>query len=214
MFDIHFDVKTDSGLIKCKAFTLKEYLNLIIAKSNSNSDLMKLAYNEIIKNNTNATNLSKHDAELILVNLIIKSEYENSVYKDYVCECGNEIKVEIDPSKIRVDYDGKNINDLYPFDKFKLLFKWPELWSDDNIADMIVRCIDSIFVGDERIKLDDLSEEELDDLYELLTLDEIEKIKDFLLAPQISLIVSFKCDKCGKRHTKTIKGLKSFLEII
>ncbi|QQO96391.1 baseplate hub assembly chaperone [Acinetobacter phage Minot] len=214
MFEKTFDVKLNGQLVKCKSYTLHDYTKLIISKDSPTSDAMKSVYTEIINKCTGLTNLPKHDAELVLINLIANSEHFGEVKQDYVCECGHTQPVNLDVSKAQIDYGESSLEKLYPFRKFKLAFKWPELWDDDDVPTMIAKSIESIYVGNEKILIEDLNELEIEDLYNAITEDDINYIKKFLLAPMPVLVVPITCAQCGKAHVHVIKGFKEFVEIL
>lgn len=214
MFEKKFNVKLGSSVVECKSYSLRDYTSLIISKDSTISDNMKKVYSSIIEKCTGLMNLPKHDAELVLINLIANSEHFGKVTQEYTCECGHVHDVELDVSKAQVDYGNSNLETLYPFKKFKVAFRWPELWDDDNVPLMIAKSIESIYVGDERIFVEDLNELELEDLYNAITEDDINYIKSFLLAPQPVLVVPIKCPKCGKSHVHIIKGFKEFVEVL
>ena len=79
---------------------------------------------------------------------------------------------------------------------------------------MIVKAMDSIYVGDECISIDDLSAQELDDLHSAITPTDINSIKQFLLAPKVQLAVPVTCPTCGKNHVHAIEGFNEFIRIL
>lgn len=201
--------------IKARTYTLREHMALNLAKTSADSDLLKKAYNEILEKNVKyLKDPTKIDAEIILINLIAASEHENEVRQDYTCECGHTESIKLDITKTYTEYSGASVKELYPIQKFKLKLRWPKLWADDDITKMIVECIEAIYIGNERIEIEDLNETELNDLYDLLTEEHIQKIKTLLLTPKPVLPVFIKCKSCGKQHVHIIKGFKEFTEIL
>jgi hypothetical protein len=212
MFEKKFKVAVGDKIIDCKSYTLREYTELVFSKSGSKSETMKLVYADIIKNNTNAGELNKHESELLLINLTANSEHEEVPELKYTCECGHTHYVKVDVKNAYIDGDDEL--EAYTFPKFKLGLKWPKLWADDDVGQMIADCIDSIYVANEQISIEDLSDLELNDLYDAITESDIHSIKKILTAPKPVLPVSIKCPECGKRHVHVIKGFKEFLEIL
>lgn len=213
MYSKKFKVQTDSGVIQCSTYTLRASTQLNLAKNAKNVELMKATYSEILNDHAVA-DLPKHDAELVLINLIAKSEHEEDVKIPYVCECGHMHEVTLKPENMYIDYGESDIEKLYPFDKFKVKFTWPALWADDNVTEMIVKSMRTIYAKDEQIDLEDLSEDELNDLYDAITEDDIKKIKKLLTSPKPVAVFSLKCPQCEKRSVETIKGFKSFVELL
>lgn len=214
MFEKRFTVDLGNKRVNCKTYSLREYLQVIFSKNSHSSDLIKKAYSDIIKNNVEGDGFNKHESELLLLNLILHSEHENEPKLKYVCSCDHEFETIIKPQYIQIDYDKSDINIPYKFTNFSIKFKWPDLWDDDNITLMIAKCIEYIYVGDERIKVSDLSDAELDDLYDAIQPEDIEKIKNILLKPKVVAGVPVKCPKCGKTEVKVLKGFKEIESVI
>lgn len=212
MFEKKFKVKVGNKVINCTSYTLRDYTELAFSKNGSGSELMKQKYNEILSEHTDADNLVKHEAELLLINLTAQSEHEEIPSLKYTCECGHQHNVSVDVSKAYISGDDTIAEHSFP--KFKIGFKWPKLWDDDDVGSMIANCIDVIYAKDERVKVEDLELNELDDLYDAITESDINSIKEILTAPIVVLPVSITCPECGKRHIHVIKGFKEFLEIL
>lgn len=209
-----FSLKTDNGIIEYKPFSLSDYIKYNFARSSDNSDAIKGWSKDILKSHTNAVDVPKHIAELVLINLLANSLNQEKCVQEYVCECGNEFDVALDTSKAYINYGTSDIEELYSFDKFKIKLNWPKIFDDDNVPLMIVNCIDSIYVGDERIKMDELTSYELDDLYSTIMPEDMDAIKKILLEPKVQLAVPVKCPKCGKAHVHVLTGFKEFIRII
>lgn len=212
MYEIEFNVKLADKVVKCTTFNLEDYVKFLFSRGSDNSKLIKKWSTDILKSNTDAVDLDKHDAELVLVNLIARSLNQHKIEQEYVCECGNEFKIAIDSNHATVDYPGSKL--VYAFKNFKIGFKWPKLFDNDNVPDMIAKAIDAIYVGDEKIYIDELNEQELNDLYAAITVEDINYIKEMLIAPKVQLAVPVTCPKCGKSHVHVIRGFPEFIRIL
>lgn len=214
MFKNTFNVRLDGKTIECKPYTLRDYVALNLSKTTGTVELMKQTYSRILAESTGGQKLNKHESELALVNIIARSEHFEETMLDYECECGFEFKTKVNIAHATVDYNDSDISKLYKFKNFSIALKWPDLWADDDVTSMIVNAIDAIYVGDERIEINDLSDAELDDLFNAITEDDINYIKKILLAPKVSLGVPVKCPNCGKLHAHQIIGFKEFVDIL
>ena len=202
-----FETRISGQHIRCRAFTLEEYIGLIAAKSNGT---LSSAINELIKNCTNAVGLNKQESELLVVKLWAHSIGEVNHEGSWNCTCGRQIPVPLNYTHATIDAP----EDLwYDLDAVRIKFKYPKLFDDSNIAKMISSCIEYVVVNGEQIYPNDLSEQEIEDLYSLITIEDITKIKDMLLKPTVQLSVPITCE-CGISHIHTIKGLKEFFEIM
>lgn len=205
--EYNFETKINGKVIHCRAFTLGEYLDLIKAKAAGN---IKPVVQKILNDCTDAKGLLKHESELLLIRLWAQSLGEVSHTATYVCDCGNEI-----PTPINLTYAGivGTGELLYQLSGFKVKFKYPKMFDDENIGLMIASCIEYIIVNGEQIFVDDLNETEIQDLYSAITTEDVKNITDMLLEPTIQLAVPIACS-CGKNHVQTITGLKEFFRII
>lgn len=208
-----FYLKIENEIVECKPFTLKKYSDYLIAKTVDDSTPIKNWMNDVLATCTNLETDKRHIAQYIIINLMYKSLNQHDIFQEYVCECGHEFDVKIDPSKISIKTDNL-IDELYDLKSFKISLKHPKLFADDDLSSMIVDCIDSIYVGDDVIKIDDLSDYELNDLFNAITTDDMDKLKDILLEPELQLNVPIVCPKCGKAHVHSIVGFNEFIRIL
>lgn len=210
MYEYKFDVRVGSKIINCRAFTLKEYLELITAKKNGSvEEIVK----KLIKDCTNAKakDLNRQESELLLIHLWAHSLGEVNHENSWKCTCGTEIPTHINLLHTQVDAP----EDLwYTLGNIKIKFHYPKIFDDKNIAHMIVSCIETIHANGESIPVEDLNEKELEDLYSIITESDIVAIKDMLLKPTVYLAVPIKCPECGKTHAHVIRGLKEFFELL
>lgn len=206
-FDYNFEVNIGTKTIKCRAFTLGEYRDLMQAKLNGN---LKEHIQNLLWTCTNATGLTKQESELLIVKLWAHSTGEVNSDAVHICDCGKENLVSINMNYAQLD-EAEDL--VYDFKNFKIKFKYPRIFDDSNIARMISTCIDYIIVGEEKLLIDDLTEQELSDLYGAITTEDAKRIADALLKPSIYLAVPVQCE-CGKSHIKLIKGLKEFFRLL
>ncbi|ENP1743039.1 gp26 family baseplate hub assembly chaperone [Salmonella enterica] len=208
MYEYKFDVRVGSKIINCRAFTLKEYLELITAKNNGSVEVI---VKKLIKDCTNAKDLNRQESELLLIHLWAHSLGEVNHENSWKCTCGTEIPTHINLLHTQIDAP----EDLwYTLGDIKIKFRYPKIFDDKNIAHMIVSCIETIHANGESIPVEDLNEKELEDLYSIITESDIVAIKDMLLKPTIYLAVPIKCPECGKTHAHVIRGLKEFFELL
>lgn len=206
-FDYKFEVNIGHKLIQCRAFTLEEYKDLMEAKLNGK---LKETIQQILSKCTNATDLTKQESELLIVKLWAHSTGEVNSDAVHICDCGKENLVSLNINYAQLD----EADDLiYDFKNFKIKFKHPKIFDDSNVALMISTCIDYIIVGEEKLRVDDLTDEEISDLYTAITTEDAIRISDMLMKPSIYMAVPVECE-CGKKHLKVIRGLKEFFRLL
>lgn len=208
MYKYTFTVRLGDKEVNCRAFTLKEYLGLIGARA---TGTIESTVNNIITNCSNAKNLTKQEAELLLVNLWAHSLGEVNQEHTWNCSCGHSFQVYMNLLHTQLD---EQADPWYSFSGIKIKFRQPKLFDDKNIALMIASCIEAVFVNGESIPVEDLTEAEINDLYGLITEDDMINIKNLLVSPSIYLATPIKCPKCGTSHVHTIRGLKEFFELL
>ena len=207
-YDYKFEVQINCSDIQCRAFTLEEYKELIDGKINGNIDEV---VKRLINNCTSARNLNKQESELLLIQLWSHSLGEVNHENIWICPEGHETLTPINFTSAQIDEPEEL---WYPLANFKLKLRYPKLFDDKNIAQMIATCIEYIYVNGETISIEDLNDKEIDDLYSAITEEDIIRIKNMLLKPTVYLAVPVKCQKCGATHVEVIKGLKEFFRYL
>lgn len=206
MYNYNFEVQVRDKTIKCRAFTLAEYRDLIKAKADGQ---IKDFVPKLIKECTN-TELTRAEAEVVLVKLWAHSLGNVNIFVEHKCECGQVLQVPVSLDRANCSKKKPIIQELKGF---KLVLKEPKLFDDSNVIQMILKSIDHISVGDEQIKLEDLTDAEQGDFYEAITNDIITELKNKLLESTVELAVPVICD-CGKNSVLHLKGLTDFMRIL
>lgn len=203
-----FDVKIKNKTIKCRAFTLREYKDLLQAKL---EDRIESFINELILNCTDARDLNKQESELLVINLWAHSLAEVNIEREWTCSCS---RTQVVPMTLTRASLGKEPEVVRDFGNFKIVFRYPKLFEDKNRAIMVASCIDYILTsGGEKLLLTDLSDHELDDLYSIITEKDIKEIYDELTAPKPILAIPISCE-CGEHTVHVIEGLKEFFKVM
>lgn len=203
-----FIVQIKNKTINCRAFTLREYKDLLQAKLEKR---MEPAIIELLNKCTDAKGLNKQEAELLLINLWSNSLGAVNVEHTWVCECGKEQDIPVTISRASIVDESEVIRD---FGAFKIKFRYPGLFEDGDKGKMIACCIEYIITeGGERIVVDDLNEAEIEDLYNAITLDDINALMEELLKPQVQMAIPISCE-CGAHSVHVIKGLKEFFKFM
>ncbi|BBC78255.1 baseplate hub [Escherichia phage EcS1] len=207
-FEYKFTVHVSGKVVNCRAFTLREYKDLMHAKLKGTLDL---AIVELIKNCTDADNLNRQESELLVIKLWAHSLGEVNHEHTWVCACKREQEVPLNFTHAQIDAPSEPL--VWEFTNFKVKFKYPKLFDDSNMAMMVAKCIEFIDVDGSVIKVDDLSDLELDDLYAAISSEALKDITAMLLKPQVVLAVPISCE-CGETSVHVIKGLKEFFKLL
>lgn len=208
MYEYKFDVKIGSKVVNCKAFTLEQYRDLVTAKLNGNIESQVKA---LIAECSNAKGLNRQETELLLVQLWAHSLGEVNHQNSWKCSCDNEIPVHINLLHTQID-DPEDL--WYNLGNLRIKLRYPDIFEDKNVAQMIATSIESVFVNGENIAIEDLTEQEINDLYSIISEDDIIAIKELILKPTVYLAVPIKCDKCGASHVHVLRGLKDFFKLM
>ncbi|CCI88766.1 gp26 baseplate hub subunit [Yersinia phage phiR1-RT] len=207
MYNYTFDVSLKDKTIKCRAFTLEEYRDLLKAKADGK---VKDVVLDLIRKCSNATDLSKAEAEVVLIKLWAYSLGDVNFISTHVCTCGNKIDVPISINSIQYP----ELEDIWhDFGQFKIKFKQPKLFDNENVINMVFSCIDFLLIDKEEVKIEDLTDIEIQDLYNFITIEMISEISAKLTKAEAYIALPIVC-KCGESSVKLISGLKSFMEML
>jgi len=207
--------------LKFRPFLVKEEKLLLMGKeSNEPSDIL-MAIKQIINNccvdNIDVNKLCIFDIEYIFLKLRSLS-VDNIVkltYKDFEDEKNYDF--EVDLNTIELDYPktdavSKNIK---LGDNMGIVMKYPSasLYEDkdflslekDYMFELVVRCIDKIYVNDEVYDPSNYSKKELDEFLESLSVKAFGDINDFLsTTPRLYHLIEYKNELGNDRKIELV----------
>ena len=206
-----FQIKVEQKVINCRAFTFGEFQSLIEAKTDGR--LAEAIYN-VIRDCTDidVSELPRHTAELIFLKVWIHSLNRVNIDHVWVCgECGAETPVTLN---IDSAYTTSPDTDLfYDLGQVKMKFRYPRIFEDDDLMQMIITCTEYIVIGNDQYTLDDLDETDFDKVLTMINDTAVTEIIDMLLAPSVVLAVPIKCS-CGESGVHKVVGLHEFFKLL
>lgn len=208
-----------------RPFLVKEEKLLFMAKESNNDSDIFTAIKQIVQNccldkKFDIDSIAIFDLEYIFLKLrafsvdsiakiTIKDNEDSNVY---------EFDVEID--KIEVKFPKKIENIVKINENAGLVLKYPSasLYSDkeflklekDHLFELILRCVDKVYDGDEVFESKDFSREELSEFIENLSVKVFEKIHKYLMGtPKIHYVIDYK-NNLGNDRKVELTSLNDF----
>jgi hypothetical protein len=211
--------------VKFRPFLVKEEKLLLMAKESANESDILGAIKQIVNNcsldkNFNIDKIALFDLEYIFLKL--RSFSVNNLvkvsYKDYEDE--KVYDFDIDLNTIEVIFPEKISNNIKLSDKSGIVMNYPSAslyedkeflnLTDNYMFELILRCIDKIYVEDEIYEPSNYSKAELSEFLEDLNLKVFENIQKFLLsAPKIEHKIKYKNSLENDREI-TLSSLNDF----
>lgn len=191
-----------------RPFLVKEEKLLLMAKESQTDFDILLAVKQIVNNCStdkkfDVNKLTVFDLEYIFLKLRSVS-VDNIVKVSYRDNEDNKIyDFEVDLNKIEIKYPEKVDNNIKITENTGILMKYPSstLYDDmeflnlqkDHLFELILRCLDKIYSGEEVYEAKDYKKEELREFLENLNLQTFEKIQEFLVnSPKIEHKITYK----------------------
>jgi hypothetical protein len=205
-----YDIKIPSHATKEKfrPFLVKEEKLLLMAKQSENNTDILSAIKQIITNCSidkkfDVDKLTVFDLEYVFLKLRAFS-IDNKIkvsYKDN--EDGKIYDFEVNLEEVEVQFPEKVDNNIKITQNSGILMKFPSasLYDDqeflnlekDHLFELILRCIDKIYVDEEIYEASEYKRNELRDFLEQLDIKTFEKIQDFLIAsPKLEYKITYK----------------------
>lgn len=210
---------------KFRPFLVKEEKLLLMAKENDNPVEILSTIKQIINNcsedkNFEINKTALFDLEYLFLKLRAVS-VDNTVavsYKDN--EDGKVYDFEVNLDEVEVIFPEKIENNIKITDKSGIIMKYPSatLYDDDEflklekeqLFELIIRCIDSIYLEDEIYEAKDYKKQELEEFLENLNIKVFEKIQNFLLSvPRMEKKLQYK-NSLGNDREIVLSSLSDF----
>jgi hypothetical protein len=199
------------------------------ALETSDDKEIKNAIKEIVNTCTfgslDASKIPTFDLEYVFLQIRSKSVGEVAKVR-LLCQDDKEtyVNTEVDLSKVEVQVDDKHSNNIV-IDKDKnigMTMKYPTIDTVDpalnvkgmktnQLFDMIIKCIDSIYEGETQHQVNDYSKEEMNKFLESLDRKAFDKINNFFeTMPQLRHEVEIENPKTKVKSTVVMKGAQDF----
>jgi len=211
--------------VKFRPFLVKEEKLLLMAKeSENNADILQ-SIKQIVNNccldeNFDNEKMTIFDLEYIFIKLRAFS-VDNIVkvsYKDE--EDGQNYEFEVDLNAVEVEFPEKNENNIKISDTFGILMKYPSasLYEDkdflnldkDYLFELIVRCIDKIYEGDNVFEAKNYTMKDLGDFLENLDSKTFVSVQNFLMnSPKLLHVMKYK-NSLGNEKEIRLSSLNDF----
>lgn len=195
---------------------VKEEKILLMAKESGNSSDIFTAIKQVVTNcsldkNLDINKLAIFDLEYIFLKIRAFS-VDNIVKIGYRDPEDEEIyNFEVDLNEIKVVFPEKKIETVKINDTVGLILKYPSasLYEDKDFLqtennhyfELILRCVDKIYQGDELYEVKDISRQELESFIENLNVNVFKQVNEFLInTPKIQHTIKYKNKKGSDRE--------------
>lgn len=212
--------------MRFRPFLVKEEKILLMAKTGGTESDMILAIKQVVNNcafdKMDVDKLALFDLEYLF--LKIRSQSVSNIvsvsYKDY--EDDKIYDFQVDLEKVEIKYPDKNENNIKTGKKSGIIMKYPEaalyedksfLNADDSFYQLILRCVDKIYDGDEVYDPKVYSLEEISDYVENLSVSVFEQVRDYLLnQPKLYHLIEYK-NSLGNDRSIELNTLSDFFTL-
>jgi len=217
---------SDGRDVTYRPFLVKEQKYLLIAKESEDGKEIAGALTQLIESVTfgkvDANKLPLFDLEYLFLQIRTKSVGETTNIK-FLCnetDCTGSGSVDIDLANFKLTENTQDTK-LMLTDNLGLVLKYPSVKELSVIEDMmniderliatVMYGIESIFDENDVYESNDITDADLKEFVESLTIDQLEKINDYYMnTPSLKETVEYTCELCGTQQERVLEGLNSF----
>ena len=226
-------LKSLERTVKFRPFLVKEEKLLLMAKEgediNEVTKTVKQVISSCLLEEVDVDALPIFDIEMFFVHLRIRSVGE-SAEMVYTCnnvveekECKNKIDFTLDLNNIKYSEDSSAQSSIIKLsDTIGMKFKYPTLNFSETILNdtfedggytFVSEYLEYIYDDQEVYKKENISNEELKEFFEQLTMDQVVAIRKFFqTTPRVLMQQDVTCPKCNFVHKLNVEGLLNFFE--
>lgn len=221
------------GSITFTPFTVGQQSIMLAVKDSKDPKEKLNAIKQIVNDCIVTKNIDISTLPVFVIELLFMKMRQHSIGEKlqfrYVCKatplmaditCDNTIEVEVDLRDVDTKkYPEHNLT-VQLTDTIGIKFKYPTMQTAEEIGEntdeieLLVKCADMIWEGENVTHAKDCTEEQLRDFFKELDFSQQAKIyKTFVASmPHIYMEKTVKCDKCGTEHTIKFTELMDFFQ--
>tara|TARA_B100000282_G_scaffold267681_1_gene220086 strand:- start:1742 stop:2452 length:711 start_codon:yes stop_codon:yes gene_type:complete len=211
--------------VKYRPYLVKEEKILLLAfESKDEKQSMQAMVDTIeacIEDIIDVGKLTSFDVEYMFTQIRSKSVGETGKVGMICSECEHRTPTDIDLSTVEIvipDIDNK----VKLTDEIVLELKYPSFQifvdnytkgiNESEFSFMVIRnCILAVQTAEERITMEGIADEEIDNFIDSLSSAQFKEVNDFISSmPSLEKDVEFKCENCGHENKSKLKGIQDF----
>jgi hypothetical protein len=213
--------------ITYRPFLVKEEkLLLMAAESDDQADMERaiidILHSCVLTEGVDYNALTSYDLEYLFLQLRAKSVGEKtSLYlsHDKEKDCKEKTEVEIDLTKVEVQFNEEHVHDIKLDDNIGIKLKDPSIFDltqlkneeieTKDVIDVLSNCIELVY--DKEDIYEDFTKEEAIEFLSNLTQPQYVKLQTFLTSiPQLVYNAKWTCKACGETDELKIRGIQDF----
>lgn len=210
--------------LRYRPFLVKEEKILLLAQASEDPAEIIHAIQQILQNcifEYDVSSFTSFDTEYCFLQLRANSVSSNTTIRVYDEDIDDHVEIDVDFNEIKVQSD-KEVDPLIKLnDEVQILLRYPR-YDDlvgvnpdevDTTLEMISKCIDKVYHGEEVLELKDFTPEEIDDFINSFPADAFNNIQEYFTEmPAVTHDVKYtvKVNGKNKRKTKTLRGIADF----
>ena len=224
---IFIEIPSSKKKVIFRPFLVKEEKLLLMAKASEDESDILLSVKQVVNNcavdELDVNSLSLFDLEYIFIQLRAYSvnDQVQVSYKDNEDEKLYDFEVNL--KDVKVIFPEKVDNKIVINDSSGIVLKYPtsSLYEDkeflssgsDSFFQLIVRCMDKIYDGEEVFECSSYSKKELESYLEELDINTFEKIREFMVSqPRLSYTIKYK-NSFGNDRSIELTTLSDFFTL-
>lgn len=222
------EVPSTKKKVVFRPFLVKEEKMLLMAKvSNKESDML-LAIKQIVNNCAVDEDFDIDDLTLVDMEYLYIKLRANSVsdvievsYRDLEDEKQYSFSINLNDVKVLMPEKPNNVVKINDTTGFTLRYPRAALYEDeqflssgsDTFFQLIIRCIDKIYYGDEVYNAKDYTIKDLEKFFEDLSVSVFDQVRDFMIdQPSLSYIIKYK-NSLGNDREIELRTLTDFFSL-
>ena len=221
-------VPSTGEAITYRPYLVREEKVLLIALESQDDAQIENAVESVLKacieSKINIKDLTTFDIEFMFVTLRSKSVGEGIKVgikcEEEVCEESNELKIDLE-KVIVINLEDEVEKHIKLSDDMSLDVRWPRNrdrlsnkqreTQTDAILNMLAKCIETVYHGEEIHNMKDVTHKEAVTFVESLSTDNFKDIMEVMeKAPVLHYDLEFKCKACGHENVRELNGLVDF----